>query len=161
MLTRLFLDRGAESGADWNKLNPLRGEAAMQEELPEEIARALARKSERARAAKRLRVETGESWFPVRRHWRGGFALSEAHGRKLRGYVDLYEGPSHLMRCLILAARTEDGETEFEVQQINPVAVAPAADHVLDAPPPAGLLPAAGRKAAAFMRRATGRGAEI
>ncbi len=127
----------------------------MQVDLPDEIARALVRKADRARAARRLRVETGDAWYPVRRHWRGGFALSRAHGNRLRGYVDLYEGPRHVMRCLILAARDAGEEIEFEVQEVNPVAAGPAADHVRAVPQPAGLLPGVGQRAAALLRRAT------
>lgn len=88
----------------------------MLEFLPEDIRKGLLMAEERARRAprRRLSVHVGNAVFPVLRVWDEGFAVDSARAPRLRGLVDLYDGPRHLSRCLIVAAAVEDGHTLYE-----------------------------------------------
>ncbi|MFP4043255.1 MAG: hypothetical protein ACLFTP_01580 [Rhodosalinus sp.] len=89
-----------------------------------------------------LRIVAGGASHPVLRLWREGFAMA-GHERPLRGMVDLYDGPKHLGRCLIVATAEEAGERHFEFKRAPRRGPAPPADFAREAEPPAGVLPRA------------------
>ncbi|WP_338550292.1 hypothetical protein [Roseovarius phycicola] len=69
--------------------------------------------------SRRLRVEAGNQSYSVVRAWDGGFALHAETAPHLRGLVDLYDGASHLSRCLIVASEEEGLEMRFELKVVN------------------------------------------
>lgn len=119
-------------------------ETAMIEHLPTEIRSALddARKREYKRKS-RLRVEAGGDAWRVLRRWEGGFALDAKDVAHLRGLVDLYDGPRHLMKCLIVASAVEEGELICLLKSTTPVSDGAALDFVRDESAPVGYLPRA------------------
>ena len=89
--------------------------------LPREVREGLdqARRAAR-RPARRLRVEVGGESFAVLRYWEEGFALDATLAPRLRGLVDLYDGPSHEGRFLIVASAEEEGERRYEFKRRTP-----------------------------------------
>jgi hypothetical protein len=111
--------------------------------LPQDVQQGLdaARQATRRRPT-RLRIVADGASHPVLRVWREGFAMA-GHEPPLRGMVDLYDGPKHLGRCLIVATAEEAGERHFEFKRAPCRGPAPPADFAREAEPPAGLLPRA------------------
>ncbi|MGR3467156.1 MAG: hypothetical protein ACU0CI_04695 [Shimia sp.] len=74
----------------------------------------------RAKTAKRktkLRVEVGDRYFPVLRMWKTGFAVDASDAERLRGLVDLYDGPRHLYQALIVTSEEHGGERRYEFKR--------------------------------------------
>ena len=111
--------------------------------LPHDVQQGLdaARDATRRRPT-RLRIVADGASHPILRLWQEGFAMG-AHELPLRGMVDLYDGPKHLGRCLIVATAAEAGERHFEFKRAPRRGPAPPADFAREAEPPAGLLPRA------------------
>jgi len=88
---------------------------AVQEALDAARVQGLKKKS-------RLRVQVGESQFPVLRMWKTGFSVEEATAPQLRGLVDLYDGARHISQCLIVASESEGGEMRYEFKRATAAA---------------------------------------
>lgn len=114
----------------------------MSTHLPEAVRKGL----EDARVAMlrksgRLCIHMDDQVFRVARLWDDGFAIvagDEPH--QLRGLVDLYDGPSHIMQCLVVASHEEDGLMVYEFKRATQVTDRPAADFVRAKPEPKALL---------------------
>ncbi len=94
----------------------------------------------RLRKASKLRIETPDGYLRILRLWRTGFSVQSADAVKLRGLVDVYEGPTHLFQCLIVAANEEDGEMQYEFKRMTVVATGAARDFATDADIPVALI---------------------
>ena len=130
--------QGAASG-------PRQGDAAMIDFLPDDLREGLLKardRRERRKSRLRLLAEGSDTPLPVLRVWDNGFAVM-AEGPHLRGVVDLYDGATHLSRCLIVASAREGGEMLYEFKRRTAAADRPALDFARDADAPAGLLPRA------------------
>jgi hypothetical protein len=95
----------------------------MLEFLPKEVREGLeaARKRDQKRRS-RLRVEVGDAIYPVLRFWQDGFALdADLSPGKLRGLVDVYDGPRHVFQCLIVASSIENGELVCDFKRATAV----------------------------------------
>lgn len=115
----------------------------MLEFLPNEVREGLeaARKKDLRRKA-RLRVQVGDAVFPVLRFWDHGFALdADLSPGKLRGLVDVYDGPRHVFQCLIVASGIEDGELVCDFKRATAVSDRAALDFYREDDAPAGYLP--------------------
>ncbi|MEM1232752.1 MAG: hypothetical protein AAGH70_01370 [Pseudomonadota bacterium] len=92
------------------------------------------------RRKSRLRVETGNGYFPVLRLWEGGFAMDRESAPNLRGLVDLYDGPRHLYQALIVTSSEEAGERRFEFKRNTMADDAAPLDFAREVPEPIALL---------------------
>jgi len=117
----------------------------MLEHLPKEVREGLeAARLREARKRARLRVEVGDAVFPVLRFWDTGFAIAAAMAPgRLRGFVDIHDGPRHILQCLIVASAVEDGELVCDFKRVTPIADRPALDYFRDEDAPTGYLPRA------------------
>ena len=106
---------------------------AVQKGLEEARKAALKRKD-------RLSVHDAEKSYRIRRFWDGGFALDREGTERLRGRLDIYDGPKHLYTCLVVSSVDEQDERVFEFKWATPVASGPAADFVRPDFMPAGLI---------------------
>jgi len=106
---------------------------AVREGLEEARKDALKRKD-------RLSVRDGDASYRIRRFWDGGFALDLEGSERLRGHIDIYDGPKHLYQCLVMSSVEEEHERVFEFKWATPVASGPAADFVRPDFVPAGLI---------------------
>jgi len=115
----------------------------MLEHLPEEVRRALMSAPDRARSGRhRLSVHVGDAVFPLLQMWDGGFTVATERTPRLRGLVDLYDGPRHISQCLIIATQTDDEVTRYEVKRETPARDAAARDYADEGRAPvAGMLP--------------------
>lgn len=96
------------------------------------------------RRKSRLHLQLGDAVFPVLRLWSDGFTLDAAMCPvRLRGLVDLYDGPRHIFQCLIVASAVEAGEVVCEFKRATPVRDRAALDYWRDENAPAGYLPRA------------------
>lgn len=105
----------------------------MFEFLPKEVREGLeaARKRDQ-KARSRLCVHVGGEVFHVLRLWGDGFALEAAGAPKMRGLVDLYDGPRHLSECLVVASVEENGEMICDFKRHTPATDRPALDFYRD-----------------------------
>ena len=116
----------------------------MIEYLPPEVRKGLdsARKREE-RHRSRLHVRVGEVVFKVLRFWPDGFALDAGLSpTKLRGLVDVYDGPRHAFQCLIVASSIEDGELLCDFKRVTAVTDRAALDFWRDENAPVAYLTA-------------------
>jgi hypothetical protein len=118
-------------------------EAAMLEFLPKEVREGLeaARKRDLKRKS-RLRVQVGDTVYPVLRFWDNGFALdADFSPSKLRGLVDVFDGSRHVFQCLIMASGIEDGELVCDFKRATAVSDRAPLDFWRDENAPVGYLP--------------------
>ena len=102
------------------------------------------------KSSSRLRIETADGYFRVLRLWDTGFAVASEDAPRLRGFVDVLDGPSHLFQCLIVASEEEAGEMRYEFKRMTAVTGQPPRDFETAEPLPVGLI--------ANMRAADGQG---
>ena len=94
--------------------------------LPEAVRQGLEEALKSAQRSKdRLDVHDGDETYRIRRFWDGGFALDLEGSERLRGRVDVYDGPKHLYQCLVVSSIDEDDERVFEFKWLTPVARTP------------------------------------
>ncbi len=109
--------------------------------LPEAVRQGLEEARKAALKRKdRLSVHDGDDTYRIRRFWDGGFALDLEGSERLRGHVDIYDGPKHLYQCLVVSSVDDGDERVFEFKWLTPVTDKPAADFVRPDFVPAGLL---------------------
>jgi hypothetical protein len=117
----------------------------MLEFLPKEVREGLeAARLKELRKRSRLRVQVGETVFPVLRFWHDGFALeADVSPKALRGLVDVYDGSRHVFQCLIVASCIENGELVCDFKRATAVTGKAALDFWRDENAPVGYLPRA------------------
>jgi hypothetical protein len=114
----------------------------MLEFLPKDVAEglALARTREATRKS-RLRVQVGETVYPLLRFWHDGFAIDAGLAPNLRGLVDVYDGSRHIFQCLIVASSEEYGQRVYDFKRNTAVRETAALDYWRDEAAPVALLP--------------------
>ena len=113
----------------------------MLEYLPQEVQDGLDKaRRDAARRKGRMRVEIDGQRFKIFRYWDQGFALDADDAPLLRGHVDVFDGPRHIGRCLIVASALERGEMVYEFKRNTPVSTTQPRDFAPDDFMPAGLL---------------------
>ena len=114
----------------------------MIEMLPDDVVKGLqkARKRSMQRTDK-LCVHDGDDVYRILRFWNDGFSIALEDAAKLRGRVEIYDGPRHLYQCLIVNSREDGDEMVFDFKWMHEVRTQPAADFVMEREAPAGFLP--------------------
>lgn len=72
-------------------------------------------KAERRKS--RLCVHVGDEAYPVLKSWENGFSVEADTVPKLRGLVDLYDGPRHISQCLIIRAEAGEDTMTYEFKR--------------------------------------------
>ncbi len=109
--------------------------------VPDAVQRGLdAARVKRLKRASKLRLETADGYVRVLRLWDTGFSVAIEDAPQLRGYVDIYDGPSQLFQCLIIASSEETSEMRYEFKRLTAVHHTPPSDYVSETPPPLGLI---------------------
>lgn len=93
------------------------------------------------RRSGRLCIHAGDQAYRVVKIWDTGFAVMAEDVPHLRGLVDLYDGPRHVMQCLVVASHDADGLMNFEYKRATQVADRPAVDFERTSPEPRALIP--------------------
>lgn len=113
----------------------------MLEQLPEDIRKGLEdARRKAARKGSRLCVHVGEDVFPIHSLSDTGFVVDPRTVPRLRGLVDIYDGPRHLSQALIIAVGNEGDLMAYEFKRETPVTQTPIRDYAEDRALPAGYL---------------------
>ncbi|MEM7242283.1 MAG: hypothetical protein AAF429_08865, partial [Pseudomonadota bacterium] len=67
----------------------------------------LAAQEKALRTSGRVSVHVGDEAFSIDKLWDGGFEIDRLREPKLRGAVDIYDGPKHLFSALIIYSEVE------------------------------------------------------
>lgn len=94
----------------------------------------------RLRSSSKLRIQTNDGYFRVLRLWDNGFSVASEDAPRLRGFVDLYDGPSQMFQCLIVASSEDAGEMRYEFKRMTAVFHTPPSDFVRSQPVASALL---------------------
>ncbi len=114
----------------------------MFEFLPEDVLKGLhAAQARDMRKGSRLSVHVGDDVYPILRLWETGFAVDATRIPALRGFVDIYNGPRHIIQALIIAVEDEHGEMRYEFKRETTITDAPIRDYAIDRPENSGFLP--------------------
>lgn len=113
----------------------------MLEYLPVEIREGLrAAQLRQGGRSRRLSLHQGDQVFSIRRMWAGGVSLAAEDVTRLRGLVEIYEGPRHILTCLIQATEFEGEELICTFKRASKVADRAALDYVARDPDTVWLL---------------------
>ena len=117
------------------------GDMTMLEYLPEGMreALALARKKDMHKGRK-LCVHDGDRVYRIRRLWDNGFSLERDTAARLRGRVEIFDGPRHLYQCLVIDSAVKGEERVFDFKWVSSIPDRPPADFVREEFAPMGLL---------------------
>jgi hypothetical protein len=114
----------------------------MLEFLPKEIQEGLRIAEKRkARASSRMSVHVNDDAFPILRWWGTGFAIEAHRAPHLRGLVNIYDGPRHILQCLIVATTAEHGVVTYEFKRSTRATQTAALDFYQEVPEQGGYLP--------------------
>lgn len=91
---------------------------------------ALARARERRRTGGRLRVQVGEAWYPIRSFDETGFEVAVDLAPKLRGLVEIHEGPTLVRTALIVAGEPSGAVMRYEFKRVTRAMSEPPVDYV-------------------------------
>lgn len=94
----------------------------------------------RLKSKSKLRIETPDGYFRVLRLWENGFSVASEDAPHLRGFVNMFDGPSQLFQCLIVACSEEVGEMRYDFKRMTAVSHTPPSDFVRDHSAPAALI---------------------
>ena len=110
--------------------------------LPKEVREGLerARSRDRRSSGGRLRVQVGDDWYPIRAWDRDGFEVALDHAPRLRGLVEIHDGPRMVRSALIVAGEVSGGTMRYGFKRVTTVRSAAPVDYVLAKPVAAGLL---------------------
>jgi hypothetical protein len=114
----------------------------MSDYLPQSIREELAaaQKSARRNRATRM-VRVGAATYPIIEMTDRGFSVDAEDAPRLRGLVDIYDGPRHLYRALIVASDQAGDLMRYEFKRNTAVATQAPVDFETVTDRPAGLLP--------------------
>ena len=92
------------------------------------------------RARSRYRIHADGGVYPVINQWKTGFSVDMSVVPQLRGHVDLYNGETHVARCLILASEEDAGIMRYDFKRTTPATDSAPADFVRDPDAPVALI---------------------
>jgi hypothetical protein len=110
----------------------------LSQSIREELA--TAQKAARRSNATRM-VRVGAASFPIIEMTERGFSVDAEDAPRLRGLVDIYDGPRHLYRALIVASDQAGDLMRYEFKRNTAVATQAPVDFETVTDRPAGLLP--------------------
>ncbi|UWQ22316.1 hypothetical protein [Jannaschia sp. W003] len=110
--------------------------------LPEAVREGLARARDREqrRTGGRLRVQVGEAWYPIRSYDAEGFTVAIDVAPKLRGLVEIHDGPALVRSALIVAGDADEYTIRYGFKRATAVRDRAALDYEVERPETAGLL---------------------
>jgi len=132
---------GHETASPWTANDRPSSENPVSEYLPKDIReqlRAALSKTRRARATRTVHV--GDEAFAILEMGEDGFAVDFDATPRLRGLIDIYEGPRHLYQALIVAAARHGDTMHYDFKRNTAATLTPPVDFELSETRPAGLL---------------------
>ncbi|CUH15751.1 hypothetical protein JSE7799_00320 [Jannaschia seosinensis] len=112
--------------------------------LPHDIREGLARARAKDRKATGggLRVQMGEVWYPLRSYSEDGFEVAIEVAPKLRGLVEIHQGPRLLRSVLIVAMEPSGDVMRYAFKRTTAARTSPPVDYEQAADLPFAYLPA-------------------
>lgn len=109
--------------------------------LPKEVRDGLETAQKRALKRKnRLHVRIGEQHFPIHEFTETGFTMTMDAAPRLRGFVDIYDGPRHVFYALIVACDEEAATLHYEFKRATAIQADAPIDYERSANAPVGYL---------------------
>lgn len=110
--------------------------------LPKEVREGLetARAKDRRKTGGKLRVQVGDTWFPIRSYDDTGFQVALDIAPKLRGLVEIHDGVNMVRTVLIVAADPSGDMMHYEFKRATAARQTAPLDYVREGPTPAGYL---------------------
>jgi hypothetical protein len=113
----------------------------MTEFLPKDLQEQLSAARRKARRKRATRVvHVGDEAFPILDYSETGFAVDAEDVPRLRGLIDIYDGPRHLTQALIVASAQDGDLMRYEFKRNTPAASAAPVDFERRTETPKGLL---------------------
>lgn len=113
----------------------------MSDYLPKDLREQLVaahRQAKRKRATRSVHI--GDEAFAILEMSENGFAVAADEAPRLRGLVDIYEGPRHLYQALIIAAAEAGDLMRYDFKRNTAAVPNPPVDFEQRSNRPAGLL---------------------
>ncbi|AHM03336.1 hypothetical protein roselon_00936 [Roseibacterium elongatum DSM 19469] len=107
-------------------------------EFQDELAQA--RRRDRRKRATRF-VHVGDEAFAILHYTDHGFAVDAKDVPRLRGLIDIFDGPRHLYQALIVASEQDGDLMRYEFKRNTAAAATAPVDFERPGDAPAGLLP--------------------
>lgn len=110
--------------------------------LPKEVREGLerARRQNEKRTGGTLRVQVGDAWYPILSYDRTGFEVALDVAPKLRGLVEIHDGPRHVRSVLIVATEAMDGAMRYSFKRTTAARMRAPVDYELTGELPVGYL---------------------
>lgn len=113
----------------------------MLEFLPEDVRKGLEiARIRAARKGSRLSVHVDDAVYPILSLADTGFRVEARRVPYLRGLVDIFDGPRHLSRALIIAASEDGPVVSYEFKRETIARDTPIRDYADDRAEPSGYL---------------------
>lgn len=112
----------------------------LSKDVREGLARA--RANDRRKTGGKLRLQVGDAWYPVRSLDERGVEVALDIAPKLRGYVEIHDGPRVLRTALIIASEPRGDVMRYDFKRIARVHRTAPLDYVRDVSAPDGYLTA-------------------
>lgn len=103
---------------------------------------AAAQKTARRRRATRV-VHIGDEAFPILDMTDRGFCVDVDDAPRLRGLIDIYDGPRHLYQALIVASEQQGDVMRYEFKRNTAASLRAPVDFETVSDQPVGFLPPA------------------
>ena len=112
--------------------------------LPADVREGLARARARDRRTTggRLRVQVGDDWYPITAYDDSGFEVPLDVAPKLRGLVEIYDGPRLLRSVLIVAGGPSGDAMRYGFKRATAARTSAALDYERAGDAPAGYIAA-------------------
>ncbi len=110
--------------------------------LSADVREGLAHAQARARKASggRLRVQVGDVWYPVLSYDAGGFEVALDIAPKLRGLVEIHEGPRFLRSVLIVATEPSGDRMRYAFKRTTEARTTAPLDYERSGSVPSGYI---------------------
>ncbi|WP_043919765.1 hypothetical protein [Jannaschia aquimarina] len=92
------------------------------------------------RHGRRLRVQVGDIWYPIRSMDDDGIEIALDVAPKLRGHIEIHEGPRVIRTALIVAAEVRDDVMRYAFKRATAPRNEAPVDYVRLLPASAGLI---------------------
>jgi len=116
----------------------------MLEFLPDDVRKELAAAQKTARRKRATRVvHVGDEAYPILEMTEDGFSVEADTAPRLRGFIDIYDGPRHLYQALIVASEQAGDLMRYEFKRNTAATGSAPVDFERPDDRPVGLLPPA------------------
>lgn len=88
----------------------------------------------------RLRVHVDDDIRPILQLWENGFSMIASSAPNLRGFVDIYDGSTHLLQCLVIRSELDGDVLNYEFKRWTRAMDNPPKDFAEDENAPVALI---------------------